>query len=86
MNKLKNGFINKLTDFNAKLSNHTSNYILLVIFHIPSKHRNHIFSYKDNIHLLELHTLARSNGVNFENDDDNTYLHNIIKSKYSIVE
>lgn len=73
-----------IIDFNNKLSKYTNNYTLLVIFHIPNKKKNHnIFTYNDNIHFLELHTLSVSNGVHFKNNDDNIYLDNIIKSKYN---
>ena len=40
------------------------------------------FTYHDNIHFLELHTLSQSNGKYFSNDDDNIYLDNIILSNY----
>ena len=75
---------NKIIDFNNKFSKYTSNYTLLVIFHIPNQEQNHhIFTYNDNVHFLELHTLSLSNGVQFYNEDDNVYLDNIINSKYS---
>ena len=32
---------------------------------------------------LELHTLSSSGGVEFDNNNDNIYLDNIIKSKYN---
>jgi hypothetical protein len=76
---------NNIIEFNNKFSKYTFNYTLLVIFHIPNKQQNHhIFTYNDNIHFLELHTLSRSNGGEFGNNNDNTYLDNIIKSKYKI--
>ena len=75
---------NTIINFNNKLSKYTSNYTLLFISHIPDKEQNkHEFTYHDNIHFLELHTLSQSNGVNFSNDDDNIYLDNIIKSNYN---
>jgi len=76
---------NDIIEFNNKFSKYTSNYTLLVIFHIPNKKQNnHIFTYHDNIHFLELHTLSPSGGVEFDyNDNDNKYLDNIIISKYN---
>jgi hypothetical protein len=75
---------NKIIEFNNKFSKYTSNYTLLVIFNITNKEQNnHIFEYNDNIHFLELHTLSCSNGVVFDNNNDNIYLDNIIKSKYN---
>ena len=79
-------YINKIIDFNNNFSKYTSNYTLLVIFHIPNKQQNHhIFTYTDNIHFLELHTLSNSTGVDFYNNNDNIYLDNIIKSNYNLI-
>jgi hypothetical protein len=77
--------INKIIDFNNKFSKYTSNYTLLVIFHIMNKKENyHNFTYHDNIHFLELHTLSPScRELNFTDNNDNIYLDNIIKSKYN---
>ena len=84
-NIIENNIINYIIDFNNKFSKYTSNYTLLVIFHISNKQQNHhIFTYNDNIHFLELHTLSASGGVEFDNNNDNIYLDNIIKSKYNL--
>ena len=84
MNNIDENIKNNIIDFNNKFSKYTSNYTLLVIFHIPNKQQNHnIFTYNDNIHFLELHTLSGSGGVEFDNNNDNIYLDNIIKSKYN---
>ena len=75
--------INNIVEFNNKFSKYTSNYTLLVIFHIQNSQQNHhIFRY-NNIHFLELHTLSSSGGVEFGNNSDNIYLDNIIKSNYN---
>ena len=77
-------FPKEIIDFNTKLSKYTSNYTLLVIIHYPNKQQNHhIFTYSENIHFLELHTLSVSNGVEFINDDDNIYLDDILNSQYN---
>jgi len=84
MNNVDENITNKMIEFNNKFSNHTFNYTLLIIFHIPNKNQNHhAFTYKDNIHFLELHTSSLSNGVEFSNCGDNIYLDNIINSKYN---
>ena len=84
MNNINENIKNNIIDFNNKFSRYTSNYTLLVIFHIPNKQQNHhIFTYNDNIHFLELHTLSSSGGVEFGNKNDNIYLDNIINSKYN---
>jgi hypothetical protein len=87
MNNIDENIQNNIIDFNNKFSKYTSNYTLLVIFHIKNKEQNHhIFTYNDNIHFLELHTLSVSGGIEFYNNSDNIYLNNIIKSKYYLVE
>ena len=83
MNTMDETTKNNMIDFNNKFSNYTSNYTLLVIFHIPNKQQNHVFTYNDNIHFLELHTLSSSGGIEFSNNDDNIYLDNMIKSNYN---
>jgi hypothetical protein len=70
--------------FNIRLSGYTSNYTLLVIFHLPNKPvRDHVFIYEDNIHFLELHTGSASNGVEFESAADNLYLDEVMGSSYT---
>jgi hypothetical protein len=72
-----------IIEFNDKFSKYTSNYTLLVIKHIPNNQQSHLFTYKDNIHFLELHTLSLSSGIEFVNQSDNIYLDHIINSKYN---
>ena len=84
MNNVNESLKNKIIEFNNKFSKYTSNYTLLVILHIQNKKQNHhIFTYKNNIEFLELHTLSSSNGADFVNKNDNSYLDNIINSKYN---
>jgi hypothetical protein len=73
-----------IISFNNKFSNYTNNYILLIIINISNKDINYNkFTYNNNIHILELHTLTNSNGISFKNENDNIYLDNIIKKKYN---
>ena len=84
MNDVTDFLKNEIINFNNKFKTHTHNYTLLVIFHIPKKQMNHhIFTYNDNIHFLELHTISNSNGVFFINNDDNNYLNGIIHNTYN---
>uniref|UniRef100_A0A6C0EXW3 Uncharacterized protein n=1 Tax=viral metagenome TaxID=1070528 RepID=A0A6C0EXW3_9ZZZZ len=70
--------INKnMIKFNKRFSKHTTNYILLVIYHITNKEKNHYFEYNDNIHILYLYS-SSSDGLQFDNEDDNLYLDNIM--------
>jgi hypothetical protein len=84
MDDVNENIKNRIIDFNNKFSKYTSNYTLLIIFHIKNKQQNHhIFTYSDNIHFLELHTLSISDGVHFNDNNDNIYLDDILKSKYN---
>ena len=84
MSHVNSYFKKNIIDFNNKFSRHTSNYTLLVILHVPNKKDNyHEFTYDDNIHFLELHTISSSNGLKFNNDKDNDYLNNVIKNRYN---
>lgn len=83
MNNVDENIKNNIIHFNEKFSKYTNNYTLLVIFHVPNKQHNHIFTYRDHIHFLELHTLSKSNGVEFTDKNDTIYLDNILKTKYS---
>jgi hypothetical protein len=74
--------INKTIEFNNSFSKYTSNYILLIIYHMPNNIRHHYFDYKDNIHILYLYTTSSSDGKEFLNKEDNLYLDNIMKSNY----
>ncbi len=84
--KVDEEFKNSIISFNEKFSEHTNDYVLLVILHIKEAPCNYHFSYfHDNIHFLELYTLSRSDGIHFYNETDNQYLDNIIKTDYSFV-
>ena len=74
--------INKTIEFNKSFSNYTSNYTLLIIYHIHNTIRHHYFEYKDNIHILYLYTTSGSDGKEFLNNSDDLYLDNIMKSNY----
>lgn len=74
--------INKTIEFNKSFSKYTSNYILLIIYHMPNNIRHHYFEYKDNVHILYLYTSSESDGNEFLNKSDDLYLDNIMKSNY----
>jgi hypothetical protein len=76
---------NEIIEFNNKLKNYVKNYTLLFILNISERENAHIFTYYDNIHLLELHTVSETNGLEFKNKDDNIYLDNILKAKYKFI-
>jgi hypothetical protein len=84
MDKVEEKQKNDIINFNNQFSKYAKNYTLLVIFHIKNKQDNHhTFTHNNNIDFLELHTLSRSNGIEFDNDNDDNYLDNIINKKYN---
>ena len=84
MSDINEDIKNNIINFNDKFSKYTNNYILLVILHLGNKdENNYIFTYNNNIHFLELHTLSISNGLTFINEKDNSYLDDIIKEAYN---
>jgi hypothetical protein len=84
MNNIDEDIKNSVIEFNKKISEYTSNYTLLTIFHLSNKRCNyHNFTYNDNIHFLELHTFSESYGSIFAYINDDIYLDNIIKKTYN---
>lgn len=84
MNNIDEDIKNSVIEFNKKISEYTSNYTLLTIFHLSNKRCNyHNFTYNHNIHFLELHTFSESYGSIFAYINDDIYLDNIIKKTYN---
>ena len=74
----------ELLDFNNKFAKFTSNYNLLIIFHLPNKEKRFAnFKCIGNIHFLYIHTKSESIGIYFHDESDNIFLDNIIKKKYN---
>lgn len=81
--KMDENIVMDLLDFNNRLYKYTSNYTLLIIFHIPNKDKtSHSFKNIGNVHFLQLNTKSESAGTYFHDENDNIYLDNILKSKY----
>jgi len=72
-----------IIEFNNKLSKHTLNYTVLVILHIPSGSQKHEFTYHDNIHFLEIHTISKTDGSDFFDKSDTVYFDDILKTAYN---
>lgn len=84
MDNIDENIKDNIIEFNNKFSKYTNNYTLLVILHLKHKQTNyHNFTYNNNIHFLELHTLSSSGGSKFDNENDNEYLDNILHEKYT---
>jgi len=76
--------IQKISDFNNKFKEYTSNYRLLILYNVHKKEKNyHKFIHIDNIDFLELHTVSTSSGIRFNIDSDNKYLASVIKNQYN---
>ncbi len=73
----------KIIDLYKKLSDFTTNYILLFIMIKQNQPINsHTFTHNDNVHFLEIDILSETNGILFTNNIDNEYLDNILHSNY----
>jgi len=76
--------ISKIKQLNEKLSEYTSNYILLAINNLSEmENRYYEFTQYENIDFLELHTLSKSFGISFKNFWDDNYFDKIIKRNYN---
>jgi hypothetical protein len=79
-------FKNNILDFNTKLSSYTKNYGILCIVHYTSQDENKIRKHKvtiyDNVHFLEITTRSKSNGLEFDDPDDNLFLDHILINIY----
>ena len=80
--KIDKWFKQKIIDFNKQLGNHTQNFGLLCIIQYTSDKNSYRFTIHDNVHFLEIYTTSNSNGVEFENPEDNIFLDNLIMTTY----
>ena len=78
------GFKNKIIDFNKKFSKYTQNYGILCIIQYKADKRAYRFNFHENIHFLEIYTKSNSNGLEFEDKEDNDFLDKLITSTYEI--
>jgi len=70
---------NEMRNFNSKFKNLCENYILLVILQSINTSKNeHDIIEENNIIFLDVKTMSKSSGVEFELNNDNIYLDNII--------
>jgi hypothetical protein len=68
-------------DFDNFLENYTENYKILVIINYPDKKINtHKVTNINNLIFLEIDTLSSSNGITYQNNIDNIYLYDRIKT------
>jgi len=71
---------------NKQLGLYTQNYGMLCIVQYVADDETKIHKYKftmeNNIHFLEINTKSKSNGVEFEDNDDNVFLDKLIMSVY----
>ena len=75
-----------VSEFDIKLSNHTSNYTLLCIVHSHGsgrKRASHTLTRVGNVDFLEFRTHHVSTGTSFVRLKDNTYLNNLLTHMYT---
>ena len=80
-------FKKKILEFNKHLGTFTNNYGILCIIQYTSNNieniHKHKFTIHDNVHFLEITTKTKSNGLEFEDNNDNSFLDKIITSTYN---
>jgi hypothetical protein len=82
LTNVNKSIINDILQFNEKFKNYTQNYRILCIVHYNCEYTGYVFSTIHNIDILTIHTNSPTNGVDFNNKEDNEYIDNIIKEKY----
>ena len=81
-NKIDDEFISNIINFKNELSKYTCNFGIVCIVQYVGNSNYYHFTKHENIHFLEVYTLSKSDGKEFENKNDNDYLNNIITSTY----
>ena len=80
-NSLSDEIRTNFIDFDNFLKNYTENYKILVIINYPDKKMNtHKVTNINNLIFLEIDTLTSSNGITYQNNIDNIYLYDRIKT------
>ena len=83
--KMDLDFKNKIITFNNEFKKYTKNYKLLIVMNYPDSIKNEYnIDSVDEIDFIEINTLSRINGVNFNDEKDNKFLDLIIKLKYNL--
>ena len=81
--KMDDVFKGKIIDFNNKFRKHTSCYGILCIIQYVGNANKYEFSIHENIHFLEIYTKSKSNGIRFEDPEDDVFLNNIVMKTYA---
>lgn len=80
--KLNNNKIDEIKEFNSVFKKFTNNYKLFCLFQKCYTFREYEFLKSKEIDFLKLKTISNSNGVCFENEEDNVYLDSIFLKIY----
>ena len=81
--KIDNNFKRKIIQLNNKFKKYVDAYGILCIVQYLGDSNKYQFSVHENIHFLEVYTTSKSNGVEFENPNDNIFLDRLIMTTYS---
>ena len=71
----------QVLDIKNALDIRSTNFKILMIFHIPTKHNRHFIFSHDDIDVCLLYT-THSNGLKFKREKDNEYINKILKKHY----
>jgi len=79
---INNTFKQKMIKFNNYLDKNCENYALICIVQGVGDKQEYSFETHSNIHFINLTTLSPSNGKEFINPTDNSFLDNLLKKVY----
>lgn len=80
--KIDDAFKRRIIEFNNKFKHYTSHYGILCIIQYVDNANTYEFSSCENIHFLEIYTKSKSNGLQFEDPQDDIFLNNLIMQTY----
>lgn len=65
------------------LNKKTNNFkIVCLVFLYNKNYNDHYIEKNDNIHIIYINSTSKSNGLQFENEEDNVYVDNVLKINY----
>ena len=53
-----------------------------MVFLYNKNYNDHYIEKNDNIHIIYINSTSKSNGLQFENEEDNVYVDNVLKINY----
>ena len=75
--------LDNLNNLRNILNKKTNNFKIVCLVFLYNKNDNdHYIEINDNIHIIYISSTSKSNGLQFEDEKDNVYVDNILKTNY----